>query len=111
MRPPYFGLPLCREPDWRCQLVGFALGLLREQEGAVHRLVILVLLAMAVTADVAVAHHVMDRNLPVTFMQGLLSGLGHPVIGLDHLAALIAVGWSCGCAAPRASVGPRLCDR
>jgi urease accessory protein len=25
-------------------------------------------------------------------MQGLLSGLGHPIIGLDHLAAVVAVG-------------------
>lgn len=29
---------------------------------------------------------------PQTFMQGLLSGFGHPVIGLDHLATVIAVG-------------------
>ncbi len=30
--------------------------------------------------------------MPTTFWHGLLSGLGHPVIGLDHLAAVIAVG-------------------
>jgi urease accessory protein len=30
--------------------------------------------------------------IPATFTQGLLSGLGHPVIGLDHLAALVGVG-------------------
>jgi urease accessory protein len=29
---------------------------------------------------------------PLTFSQGLLSGLGHPLIGLDHLAAVFAVG-------------------
>lgn len=40
----------------------------------------------------ALAHHVMGRDMPATFGQGLLSGLGHPVIGLDHLAALIAAG-------------------
>jgi urease accessory protein len=34
--------------------------------------------------------------MPATFTQGLLSGLGHPVIGLDHLAALIAVGCLAG---------------
>jgi urease accessory protein len=38
------------------------------------------------------AHHVMDGNLPRTFVQGFLSGLGHPVIGLDHLAAIVGVG-------------------
>ena len=40
----------------------------------------------------ASAHHVMGVGLPSTFGQGLLSGLGHPVIGPDHLAFLIAVG-------------------
>ncbi len=40
----------------------------------------------------ALAHHPMGGATPATFMQGLLSGLGHPVIGLDHLAFVIAVG-------------------
>jgi urease accessory protein len=40
----------------------------------------------------ALAHHMMGGKLPVTFMQGFLSGLGHPVIGLDHFAAVIGVG-------------------
>jgi urease accessory protein len=40
----------------------------------------------------ALAHHVMDGKLPKTFIEGLLSGLGHPVFGPDHLAAVIAVG-------------------
>ncbi len=44
----------------------------------------------------ASAHHIMDGDLPSTFTQGLLSGLGHPVIGLDHLAFLIAVGIAVG---------------
>ena len=49
--------------------------------------------AILVTASgPAFAHHVMDGQTPVTFVEGLLSGLGHPVIGLDHLAAVIAVG-------------------
>jgi urease accessory protein len=43
-------------------------------------------------ADPAAAHHAMDSQLPATFAQGLLSGLGHPVIGVDHLAAILAVG-------------------
>src|SRR5512134_1787645 len=38
----------------------------------------------------------MDGQLPATFAQGLLSGLGHPVIGPDHLAFLIAVGVAVG---------------
>ena len=42
--------------------------------------------------DPALAHHAMGGAIPTSFSDGLLSGLGHPVIGLDHLAAVIAVG-------------------
>ncbi len=52
----------------------------------------LIALAAVLAAEPAFAHHVMDGKLPGTFTQGLLSGLGHPVIGLDHLAAVVAVG-------------------
>ncbi|MEO1133533.1 MAG: HupE/UreJ family protein [Cyanobacteria bacterium J06639_1] len=40
----------------------------------------------------AYAHHPTGAELPATFFQGLLSGVGHPVIGLDHLAFVIALG-------------------
>src|SRR5262245_46582207 len=43
-------------------------------------------------SEPALAHHLMGGQMPVTFADGLLSGLGHPIIGLDHLAAVIAVG-------------------
>ncbi|WP_257169125.1 HupE/UreJ family protein [Bradyrhizobium sp. SRS-191] len=43
-------------------------------------------------AEPAFAHHMMDGRLPQTFAQGLLSGLGHPVIGLDHFAAIVGAG-------------------
>jgi len=43
-------------------------------------------------ADPAFAHHMMGGKLPQTFGQGLLSGLAHPIIGLDHLAAIIGAG-------------------
>jgi len=43
-------------------------------------------------AEPAWAHHVMGGKLPQTFLQGLLSGFGHPVIGIDHLAAIVGVG-------------------
>ena len=49
-------------------------------------------LAGLAAATPALAHHPMGGMIPATFTQGLLSGLGHPVIGLDHLAALIGVG-------------------
>ena len=56
------------------------------------RLVGLSVLAMFAGASPAFAHHVMGGKLPETFGQGLLSGLGHPVIGLDHFGAIVGVG-------------------
>ena len=47
---------------------------------------------MMMITQPAWAHHPMDGKLPQTFLQGLLSGFGHPVIGVDHLAAIVGVG-------------------
>lgn len=58
--------------------------------------------AASLLAEPAFAHHVMGGRMPATFSDGLLSGLGHPVIGLDHFAAVVAVG--CLAAAHRAGV-------
>lgn len=44
----------------------------------------------------AAAHHPMGGAMPATVMEGILSGLGHPVIGPDHLAFLLAVGLLAG---------------
>ena len=49
-------------------------------------------ITMMVVAEPAWAHHVMGGKLPQTFLQGLMSGFGHPVIGFDHLAAIVGVG-------------------
>ncbi len=40
----------------------------------------------------ALAHHPMGGATPSTFGEGLLSGIGHPIIGVDHLAFVILVG-------------------
>jgi urease accessory protein len=55
----------------------------------------------------AFAHHLMGGRTPVTFSEGLLSGLGHPVIGLDHFAAIVAVGGLAAAhrAAPTLAIG------
>lgn len=63
----------------------------------------IVLFALSL-ADPAFAHHVMDGAMPATFAQGLLSGLGHPIIGLDHFAAVVAI----GCIASMHAAGSRL---
>jgi urease accessory protein len=51
-----------------------------------------VLAIVMMMAEPAWAHHPMGGTLPQTFLQGLLSGFGHPVIGVDHLAAIVGVG-------------------
>lgn len=43
------------------------------------------------TSPLAYAHHPMGGQTPETFSQGLLSGFGHPIIGIDHFAFLVVV--------------------
>ena len=61
----------------------------------------------------ALAHHPFGGEAPQTIFQGLLSGAGHPVIGLDHLAFVICAGLLAavvrgGLAIPAAFVGATL---
>ncbi|MFK7903397.1 MAG: HupE/UreJ family protein [Nitratireductor sp.] len=48
--------------------------------------------ALLTSTNFAFAHHPLGGKTPATFMEGLLSGVGHPIIGLDHLLFIIAVG-------------------
>ena len=59
---------------------------------SISRLAVLSVIATVAAQAPAWAHHVMDGALPQTFLQGFLSGLGHPVIGFDHLGAIVGVG-------------------
>jgi urease accessory protein len=43
-------------------------------------------------ASPALAHHPMGGKMPSTFFEGFMSGLAHPVIGLDHLAFIVVIG-------------------
>ena len=63
---------------------------------SLRRTVVLACPALLLTLAPASAHHLMGGKMPSTFGEGLLSGLGHPVIGPDHLAFLIAVGIAVG---------------
>jgi urease accessory protein len=56
------------------------------------RRAILFAVPLSLVTGPASAHHLMGGKLPSTFLEGLLSGLGHPVIGPEHLAVLLAVG-------------------
>ena len=44
----------------------------------------------------ASAHYLMGGKTPATFVDGLLSGVGHPIIGPDYLAFLLALGIAVG---------------
>ena len=57
-----------------------------------RRLSLSAALVLLATAEPAFAHPLMGGRMPSTFGEGLLSGLGHPVIGIDHFAAVVAVG-------------------
>lgn len=50
---------------------------------------ILLLLLISTPAD---AHHMMGGKTPDTFFAGFMSGLAHPIIGLDHFAFVVGVG-------------------
>ncbi|MEH6639346.1 MAG: HupE/UreJ family protein [Porticoccaceae bacterium] len=47
---------------------------------------------IGILPGVAFAHHPNGYKLPNSLFEGLLSGLGHPVIGLDHLVFIIGIG-------------------
>ncbi len=52
-------------------------------------------LGYLMVANPAMAHHPMGGRIPANFFEGFMSGLAHPVIGLDHLAVVIAMGFLC----------------
>lgn len=56
---------------------------------------------LLLTTTLAFAHHPMGGALPQTFWHGLLSGIGHPIIGIDHLAFVIAAGVAAALAGSR----------
>lgn len=40
----------------------------------------------------ALAHHPTGGKVPANFFEGFMSGLAHPVIGIDHFAFVVAIG-------------------
>lgn len=60
--------------------------------GVLGRSFALAMIALVPGAGPAAAHHAMGGSAPTTWIEGLLSSLAHPVIGLDHLAFVVAAG-------------------
>jgi urease accessory protein len=54
-------------------------------------LVIAAVLLLTITPK-AMAHHPFGGQTPSNFFEAILSGFGHPVIGFDHLAAVVGTG-------------------
>ena len=49
-------------------------------------------IAWLISTEPALAHHPSNGRLPNSFITGFMSGLGHPIIGIDHLTFVIAIG-------------------
>jgi urease accessory protein len=54
--------------------------------------IIFTFFTLLILAQPASAHHPFGGETPSNFFQGFLSGLGHPIIGFDHFAFIIASG-------------------
>ncbi|GAB4554183.1 MAG: hypothetical protein Tsb0014_47280 [Pleurocapsa sp.] len=52
---------------------------------------VIVGIELLITAP-AFAHHPLEGRMPANFFEGIMSGFGHPMIGLDHLAFIVASG-------------------
>lgn len=66
---------------------------------------LLAIFVAIIAAMPAWAHDAMGGEAPQTMWHGLLSGLAHPVIGLDHLAFIVLVGLAAA-GASRIVAGP-----
>ncbi|MEA5533248.1 HupE/UreJ family protein [Crocosphaera sp. XPORK-15E] len=54
--------------------------------------IILTLFTLLILTQSASAHHPFGGKTPSNLFEGFFSGLGHPIIGLDHFAFIIASG-------------------
>jgi len=57
-----------------------------------HRIFTLAAMMLAASLSTAMAHHPLGGGVPDSAVNGFLSGIGHPIIGFDHLAFVVAVG-------------------
>lgn len=54
--------------------------------------IVAISLLLLIIAQPANAHHAFGNQTPSNFFEGFLSGLAHPIIGLDHFAFVVAIG-------------------
>ena len=60
-----------------------------------HQRATLAVSVVVACPTLAHAHHPMGKATPSNLFEGLASGIGHPVIGIDHLLFVLAVGVAC----------------
>ncbi len=53
---------------------------------------VLGIITLLTCSSPVLAHHPLGGRLPANAFEGFMSGMGHPVIGIDHLAFVIAAG-------------------
>jgi urease accessory protein len=71
--------------------VGFGTGAIQALS-APKGLALIVSAGFLFNALPAMAHHAMGGGMPANFGEGFLSGLAHPIIGLDHFAFIVSIG-------------------
>ncbi|NEO30017.1 MAG: HupE/UreJ family protein [Symploca sp. SIO3C6] len=49
-------------------------------------------ISLLLLANRALAHHPFGGKTPSNFFEGFLSGIGHPIIGIDHFVFVVAIG-------------------
>ena len=54
--------------------------------------VLVITSAFLINVKPAAAHHLLDGRIPANFFEGFMTGLAHPIIGLDHFAFVLAIG-------------------
>ena len=54
--------------------------------------VVIALASLLLIVFPAMAHHPLGGRIPANFFEGFMSGIGHPILGIDHLAFVIAAG-------------------
>lgn len=62
---------------------------------------VLASIGLLIAVPPVLAHHSSGGKIPSSFAEGFLSGLGHPVIGIDHLVFVIAIGLLAALSSPR----------
>lgn len=57
------------------------------------KLTMAIVAVTTLAAAPGLAHHPMGGATPANFFEGLMSGIGHPILGVDHFVFVVAIGF------------------